>query len=66
MGEGGGEGGKEKVREELKIKEENPHQPVQLVQRESAPSGSLFCLSTCFYGNDFSGAPKRGGYLCCI
>lgn len=59
-----GKGGKEK--EELKIKEENTHQPAQLVQQEPAPSGSLFCLSTGFYGNDFSGAPKRGGYLCCI
>ena len=60
------EGGKEKAREELKIKEKNTHQPAQLVKQEPARSGSLFCLSTRFYGNDFSGAPKRGGFLCCI
>lgn len=51
-------GGKEKAREELKIKEENTHQPAQLVQQEAAPSVGLFGLSTRFYGNDFSGVPK--------
>lgn len=59
-------GRKAKAGEELKIKEENTHQPAQLVQQEPAPRGSLFCLSSRFYGNEFSGAPKRGGYLCCI